>query len=399
MTENITYNRIPTDRYDELHGFIQQSFWPERGTDPSDWPNLDIEDRFGEPYGLFEDGEIRCSLHRQPFQMRIRGDWHDLRGLSTIVSPPEYRRSGYASRLLVAEHQATREDGVAFVAAWPFKHSFYANYGWIMTNTFAHMEGTPAEFRPKNPVDAGSFRQLSPDEWSVVDALYREHAQNSSLSVKRTEHRWRTHMFSPGQTTHYVFVWESDGVERGYVIYHVSDTGTKTIHVRELIASDGEAYRALLTFLSYHDSQISTVKLPTIDPTGFLNTVVEPSAIDASVHPGPIARVVDVPRALREISYPADVSGTVRLGVSGLDGQDSERTYELTISDGSATCGTSTDDPELTIGVDGLTQLVLGSREIDSLVWTGDAVVQSDDVHELLAEAFPAEPVYMHEQF
>lgn len=393
------YRRIPEERYDQLREHIQYAYWPESGPTPGERVGSDIEARYGEPFGLVDGTDVLCFLHRHHLRARIRGGRRDLAGLSTLVTPPEHRGAGYTEPLHREQFQRARGRGVAFAAAWPFKHAFYHRYGWATGNKLVRWECSPSTLRPAGRDGSGSFRRLEPDDWELIDPVYRAYSESFALALERTEAWWKNQVFQPATEPFHAYAWERDRDIRGYVVFDVSQNDGRTLQVVDLAYADHEAYRHLLGFLANHHSKIERISMTGPVETTLLDAVEAPNAVECSVHPGVMVRLVDVPGALETVSYPAGVDGTVTLRVTDPICEWNDGTFALSVTNGAATCEPTAGDPDVNVDVAALSQLVVGYRDLDELVRTGDLTVHDEACAATLSKAFPSETVFLRDRF
>ena len=107
-------------------------------------------------------------------------------------------------------------------------------------------------------------------------------------------------------------VWNGRRVD-GY-LRHAATRDDRTLRVLSLISNTPEAGRRLLTFLADHRSTIETVVWHG-SPNDPLLLLLPEHSYRARLASPWMLRVVDVPRALRERGYPAEVSARVHLRV------------------------------------------------------------------------------------
>lgn len=398
MTDRYELQRLSEHYYDELRAHIQYAYWPEHGPGSEYVDGTDLEVKFGEPYGFVDDGEVLALVLRYSFRARIRGEFHDLDGYSTLVIPPEHRGKGLVEEVHYESFRTSRERGVAFGAQWPFNHAFYQRYGWGRACNRMRWSCSPSTFRSVADDASGSYRRLEPSDWEVVDQVYRQHAESYALSLDRDETWWREHVFRPGNDPLHAYAWERDGV-RGYLVFDVNASGGKQLNVVDVAYTDHEALVHLLRFLSNHYSKIDRITMTLPFDESLLDLIDDPNSLECSVLPGPLVRLTDVPVALETLAYPPNVEGSVTLRVTDPVCDWNDGTYDLSVADGSATCRPTSDDPDVTIGVGTLSQLVVGYRELESLERSGNLTVHDADATETLSTSFPSRAVFLRDHF
>jgi predicted acetyltransferase len=388
------YRSIPAKYKEEYQRFLHYAFEPENG------PDIDEDDddpELGDRRGLFDGDDLLCVCKHYWFTTRIRGEWHEMAGLSAVASPPESRRRGLVRDMLAESLAEYRESEVYFSALWPFSYEFYRKYGWAMVNKCTEYETTP-DALDLDTEPTGEFRPLDADDWELLVPAFDTHSEQYALSTDRTEDWWRERIFKGWKKDPYVYAWMRDGEARGYIVYTVQEEDDgKRLKVWELTAADDETHRHLLRFVQYHDSQVETIELTYVpENTDLLDIVANPRNVDCSIKGGPMFRLVDVPRALESISYDAD--GTLVLRVTDPLAEWNEGTFELDAGD-VVHCKRTDADPDVTTDVNTLSQLVAGYSSVADAERFGELTVETGDARTLLADLFPEEDVFLTEGF
>ncbi|WP_458188573.1 GNAT family N-acetyltransferase [Haladaptatus sp. NG-WS-4] len=417
------YRPVPAERKQQYRQFLRYAFRPEAGPKPDDDED-DDKPELGDRRGLFDGEDLLCVCKHHWFTARVRDDWHDVAGLSAVASPPESRRRGLVEQMLAESLVEYRENDVVFSALWPFAYEFYRKYGWATVTKYTQYESTTdalaLDTEPK-----GEFRRLDADDWELLEPVLAAHGEQYALTLDRTKAWWRHRVFEGWQKDPFVYGWfageeqsssKTEGDEsqvgdlRGYIVYSIEEDGDdKQLRVRELAHVDDEAYRHLLRFVQYHDSQVDSVRLYGPDNTDLLDVVDDPREVDCEVRTGPMFRLVDVARALERLSYP-DADGRISLRVSDPLAEWNEGTFELVTGDSvrcdridadveSATAPDSATGPDVTTDVNTLSQLVAGYYSVEECERFGNLTVGSSDPRDRLETLFPKRDVFLREGF
>ncbi|GAA0200535.1 enhanced intracellular survival protein Eis [Haladaptatus pallidirubidus] len=395
------YRPIPAKRKREYDQFLHYAFRPEDGPksdeDDDDKPNL------GDRRGLFDGDDLLCVCKHHWFTTRIRDEWHEMAGLSAVASPPESRRGGLVRQMLKHSLAEYRENEAYFSALWPFSYEFYRKYGWGTVNKYTKYETTP-DALALNTDPTGDFRRLDADEWELLQSAFDAHSEGYALSIDRTEEWWRHRVFEGWKKDPYVYAWVPNREKnaRGYVVYTIQeedDGDGKRLKVWEMAHADDEAYRHLLRFAQYHDSQVETVELShEPENTTLLDMVDNPRDVNCEIETGPMFRLVDVPRALESISYPGEISENIVLRVADSLAEWNDGTFELDTDD-IVLCDRTEDDPDVTLNVNTLSQLVAGYYSVEDAERFGSCSIESDDARVHLNSLFPKRDVFLREGF
>lgn len=395
------YRPLTDDEEDLFRSYARYAFRPQLSPDKAD-DTPDGPRRVGDRRGLFpDDGDdpVAVCAHLW-FEADIRGCRLSTPGLSAVATPPEYRRQGHASDLLRHVLEEYRERGDHVSVLWPFKYAFYRDLGWEEAYRFVHHEVEPDRLQTAAATPAGEFSPVSPDEYHLVDEVYRRCTDGYDLAFARDETWWRHRLFESWFGQHYVYRWiDDDGTTRGYLIFrHDGDDRDRTLAVYDHGATDAEAYRQLCRFLADHDSQVGSIRMA--EPIeGTLRDHLETrGGVETTIHGGAMVRLVDAPRTLEAISLPADVEATVVLDIADdlVDWHDGA--LEVAISDGAAMCTRTDSDPEVALDIGTLSAIVVGAQPVSRYVDTGDLTGDTDAIAALEA-AFPPRPVWCPDWF
>lgn len=404
----VEYRPLDDDHRDVFFEYTKYAFSPDSGPVAYDPEEHDSERaELGARRGLFADEAAPgdpplCICAHHWFDALVRGERHPAPGLSAVATPPEHRRAGHVERLLKASLEEYRSRGDTFSLLWPFRYRFYRQFGWETCS--AHRvyacEPTALSFARDALSDAGGYRQLDADDYEAIAPVYEEFSSRYALSVDRDEDWWRYRVFESWTTDPYVYAWERDGEVRGYLTYSIEgDWGDRTMRVGDCVFLDHEALLALCAYCSNHDSQVSEVKIRLPADIDLLDLVPAPDDVDCKVETGAMARPVDVAEALSTVQYPA-VDARVTLAVADPLVDWNDGAFRLVVADGTATCEpiSGTPEPDVTLDVGTLTQLVVGYRSAGELERTNRLTAPAEAV-QMLEELYPPEPTFLGTEF
>ncbi|WP_411967104.1 enhanced intracellular survival protein Eis [Haloferax sp. YSSS75] len=400
---------LPEEHRDTYREFLSYAFRPEDGPDWDDNSLQDPDIYF--PRGLYDvppetpTGDLDasdlvtvCAFY--DYEARVRGEFHPLPGISAVASPPEARRRGHIATMLDQLLVEFRESGRYLSALWPFKYEFYRRFGWATTNNHAHTSVPPEELTAVSPAASGEFVRLDADDWARLDAVYTESA-TEDLAVTRTEGWWRHRVLRGWDTDPYIYGWQRDGDLRGYLVYRVKgDWESRTMHVQELAGVDAEARQHLFRFLRDHDSQVDEVIVERAhEGTRLIDDLTDPRAATVEIKPGPMVRLVDVPTALEAVSFPADAEHSFVLDVSDDRCGWNDDTFRVSVSAGEASVESTAADPDATVEIGALSQLLVGARPAVELARTEYLTVHESSAVEALSAVFTERDVFLRERF
>ena len=395
------FRPVPDSDLEAFRSLVTYAFRPEEGPvddfDPDDVPAaMEVGDR----YALYDGEDLQTVCKHINFRTHLRGDVHDMHGLSAVANPPELRRRGLTRELLHGSLERSRSDGVSLSALWPFKRSFYAQYGWATgTRAVEHtLEPSVLSFAPDH--DHGEFVSLDGDDWERAAAVHDVHGADYELTMNRTEQWWRKRLFQGWEDDPYAYGFERDGGLAAYLTFSFeSGDDGKTLQVRDWSYVDHDARLAVFRFLADHDSQVDDVRLWTAADEDVLDMLPNTNDAEAELHLCPMVRLVDVADALEALSYPDEADCNLTLGVTDPLADWNDEVLDLQVTDGSATVEAApTADADAELGVGALSQLAVGYRSANRLATVGD-VDADDGTVAALADAFPTRPVFLREGF
>lgn len=391
------YRPIPETAYEEFSRLLHYAFSPSEAYEPTE-SRADAPDwlTIAEERGLYADEELVSTVAHYWHTLQIRGEYHDVAGVAEVSTPPKHRRNGYSRQLLSESLKEYHDREMDFAALWPFSFSFYNKLGWGRCSDRLSIGCAPDALGFVDRIDpplGGDFVDLDADRWAELDQVY-EDGNDHALAMDRTEEWWRKRVFD-WRTDPYIVGWERDGELRGYLVYTIEDDAEQTLAVDELGALDTEAYTELLRFCRYHDSQVDRITIDTND-TLVSDLVDDPYAVDIEVQPGAMIRIVDVERALSSISYSTD--GSVVLEVIDGVAEWNDRRFRLTVEDGVPRCVVTGADPDATVDMATLSQIVVGYRGVERAAQTGGLRATETGI-ETLRALFPEAEPYLREWF
>src|SRR5262249_38627322 len=271
-----------------------------------------------------EDGALLGHATALRLSMRWRGRDLAVRGIAAVAVVPEARRRGVAARLLDDIHRRMPARGEPLAPLYPFSVPFYERHGYGVVE-WAEILRVPPSALPASPLRRQVRRlDLERDE-AAVRALYD--AARGDGTLARDDYWWRERVLA--RTAERVGFFDG-GALRGYLLYEMPkepDSPEQRVIVKELVAADGTAQRALLGFVEALGDQVAQVHFTLAPGTG-ATLATRPALLSAdevhsyqaacTVVSGAMARIVDVPGALALLG-PTAARG--RLGLDVTDGR------------------------------------------------------------------------------
>jgi predicted acetyltransferase len=298
-------------------------------------------------------------------------------GVSWISVLPTHRRRGVLSGMMAALRDDAIAHGEALSILTASEGSIYGRFGYGVATwrSQVHVERAHAAFATP-VVDEGRLRFLDradalarfPDAFAKV-----QRAQPGMVS--RPDAWWPEslfHMAPPDKACFFVLHEDCDGNADGFVVYEVTADFTNgitntTMQVLDLNALTPHVRAVLWQFVFSVDlvHTVSARLVPLDDPLRFLLADVRQLRVDA-VNDSVWLQIIDVERALGARCY----SASDRVVFEVHDGQTVTRVALEGGSDG-AQCATTTEEPDVVLGLAQLGSIYLGGTRAQQYVAAG----------------------------
>lgn len=349
---------------------------------------------------VFNDGGKMCAcLELIPYEIRFLGHTVKMGGIGGVATLPEERHRGYIRKLFTYCFNEMQENGQVFSYLYPFSHAYYRQFGYetslnliqytIPFSSFSHF--------PKR----GEFRFYLPDmERKDLVEVYNGFIQDKNLAVIRNDRMWHDRLsHDPYKTVQYTYIWYNEKDEaRGYVQFQVKrkENASPDMDVRELIWLDREALVGILGNLKVFASQFENFLWRAPE---FLNLSLlfpEPYPIQMEVMTSGMNRIVDLKDTLSLVSYP-EKPGSVILEVRDNFLSWNNGTFAVAWDKGEVEVKESSQAPDLSCDIQGITQLLTGYISLDDLLLREGTVVH--DAYPLLSSLFSKKPLFLADYF
>jgi predicted acetyltransferase len=245
-------------------------------------------------------------------------------GVASVGVAPEARGTGVAGALLEHLHGVARERGDAVCVLHAFRQGFYARHGYAPVTPFRRLSFHPRAVPPS--WRSAVVRAARGDDLDGIVACYGRALLRGTGMIERERRAWEARAANERRTC---LVVPRDGGIAGYVTWSLAQAeahAETTLHVKDLVADDGETRRALLGAVGAQRDQVAEVTLDVAegDPIdralvdmdrGRFGTDEVEHAI-GEVVAGPMVRIVDVGVAAAARGYARDGELAFAVGAS-----------------------------------------------------------------------------------
>lgn len=144
---------------------------------------------------------------------------------------------------------------------------------------------------------------------------------------------------------------------------------------------------------------MSAVELYGYDHDRLLDVVTDRDAIDVEVAAGKMLRIVDVPAALEAVPYPDVEDVAISVAVDDPHAPWNDATFSIEVTEGAATVTPTDADPDASIDIGTLSQLLVGYLPAERALTVGGLDVRVSETVDVLDRLFPENEVFLPESF
>lgn len=320
------------------------------------------------------DGEKPVATFRS-IEMQVTvpgGAFVPLTGVSAVSVLPTHRRRGLLSRMMTFEFEAARERGEALAGLFAAEYPIYGRYGYgpAVEGASWELDARAAKFVKDLPgtvevVTADEARSIGPRVYDGVRAITPGAVTRDAVYWDRALGFTAREGDDSAKELLNAVLRDDDGRAVGYLRYKFGEEKwtrsrpDNAVKALDLIALNVEYEARLWQFLADHDwvSHVVAEEVRRADELWRDLLVNRRVAWSSDAWEGMWLRVLDPEAALAARRY--EVPGRVVLRVVDKDGYG-DGTFALEGGPDGATCGRTTESPDVTIPVAILGSILLG---------------------------------------
>lgn len=356
------------------------------GGDPRDEDRESLRTVF-EPersLAVLDAGEVVATAGVYTRDLTLPGGAHPVAAVTFVAVLPTHRRRGLLTAMMRRQLTDLHEGGREPVAAlWASEGGIYGRFGYGVAARQAGWRATKRrlQLRPDVAVGPGRAVLARPERARPAEAEVYEAVRARTVGFLSRPGRWWDQVLEDpehwraGATARRHVLWTGDdGSVTGFATYRTKEDWDRSenrsqVRVQDLLATTPGAATGLWAFLAGIDLHpvLTRDKAPLDDP--LLAQLADPRAVDANVYDSLWVRLVDVGRALALRTYRAPVD--VVLDVHDDLCPWNAGTWRLSGDATGATCGRTTDPPEVTLSVRELGAAYLGGPTLTAMAAAG----------------------------
>ena len=363
-------------------------------------------------YVALENEEIVAVLRSIPLIQNIRGSMKNMTGIGMVATSPETRRRGNVRKLMEDIMFENYKQGVAVSTLYPFKDSYYQQFGYINAIPHAFLEVNPEWFTPWNSLPAGYTLERTTVEKAgeIFQKLHTHTMKQFNGGSIRPPRRWRE--FLEGKTNGQkpaIIAYNPDHQAEGFLTYAISGYGFKlfgetnigTFNRVGFYHNTLQGKHCLLHYLYLHSDQIHRVLLPLYPHESNIYTWMKGfTKVNIRQHLLTMVRIINVEKALSEIAVCS--SGEIKFSVSDEMAPWNTGHYRLSTANGHLSIEKLNDLPQnqgIIISIGGLSSLLYGISSLEELEYFGWIHGLEFSSRAVLKSWFPQIPYCLSEFF
>jgi predicted acetyltransferase len=314
---------------------------------------------------LEEDGEIKTQLRIIYPRLWLGQGTVAMAGITSVATPPEYRRQGHLKKLLTAVLHDLHESGYGISTLYPFSFPFYKKFGYEQASTRKNISVKIDALQKFKSTTGGHWKQATVAQWEEFNQIYEKLCQGKFGPISRDKQIWEGFFKGWGGKGHTSYLWhDKQGQPQAYIIYSFEepkDSG-REINVTTMGWTNRLAFYELLAFLANHDSQARKVNFSLSPSEDFFALLDDPRQAEIELNPGYMLRILDVARALEERAWQEDLKGTFSMVLRDDGLEWNNRAVQIEVANGKAQVKplTDVDKAGLSCDIRQLSQLYAG---------------------------------------
>ena len=379
----------PTLRYAseaDPHGFhaaiargFHADYHPDRG---QAWRAVTEWDRC---FGFAADGQWISTCGAFSRRLSVPGGRQvPVAAVTVVTVAPAYRRRGLLRQMMQHQLESIAERGREPLALlWASESVIYGRFGYGSATPSLSLAGPTltSGFRPDVDLGGGSVGEVPVEAFrAAAERVHADLLPARSGALDRPGGWWDVTVQDPEQDREgasayrYCLHYDPAGAVDGYAYFRIKEewgpTGPASeVRIRELDAASPQGYAALWRYLLDLDlvRRFRLEHAAADEPLRHL--VADQRLVESRLTDATYARLVDVPRALEQRAYGAEVDVVIEVADPLLP--DNQGRFRLQAGPEGATVHRVERSPDLTLGVRELGAIYVGGTPLTALARAG----------------------------
>ena len=390
--ESVTIRNIQPDEAEPVVALLVAGFGgePERVRH-----NLSTNPRYTLTTDVFVaeyEGRLVGTATVFPAKMWLSGVPLDVGAVAGVTVLPEYRENGIAPALMKTLLAKMYADGRALSLLFPFSNQYYRKFGYGTAGDLHAYRLAPANLVVTGSAD--NVRPYQQDDLAMLRVVYKGLMTWHNGWFTRSNEQWAKIVSKWPQ----IMVYDNDDTIDGYLMYvsSVGPDGERVLSIKEFFAGEPAAYQGLLAWLAAQAVDVIEYMAPADTP--LKHSLFQPMAYNAQnrgwifsdlcqVTPGPMARIINLAKALTTRFYTRGVSGERVLKVTDPFIPENEVPIVFRLVDGRAeTRPAEGKAPQIETDIATLSEMLCGylsaadARRVGRLITDEDTAIWLDKI-------------------
>ncbi len=200
-----------------------KALWKEAFSDSDAFIDWYFENKIlpGSSLGLFDKG-LACVVHMIPHRVRVQGRALESAFIAGAATSVKRRGEGLMRTMLLESLRLMKQRGIVMTHLYPFKHSFYENFGWA---TYSYVQNKTAKEACYDPeaevVGTADLKLLAP--------LYDTFMRALDGYIIRSEREWRWRLEELWADGGKAVLLKNDGKPSAYMLYYNGEEKAEVI--------------------------------------------------------------------------------------------------------------------------------------------------------------------------
>ena len=310
---------------------------------------------------LEENGEIKASLHENPYDISFNGNILPSFYIVAVAVSPEYRGKGYMRKLLNHSLKNALSNNRDIVFLSPINTEIYSNFGFGYISGLEHYK-LKLDDIPFNSINRDiEIKKAGEEDFNNIIELYNKKMKNTNIYLERDKKYFNRIKAEIENENGKIYVFYREKRITGYLMCYLRE---EEIFVREFFYFDIEIAKTMLAFIKTFKEYYPNLKVTSPQGSNFNFLFPNQLKVEKKENPFILARILNVKNIL---SY-LNIKGTA-FNIKVRDNIIDENNDVFSIEeDGNVEKIDNIDGWNIDIDIRDLATLVSGYMSIDELL-------------------------------